>query len=319
MTTTIRALALALGTLVLAASSFAQSNFPNKPIKLIVGNPAGTAIDGSGRIVADEMQKILGQSIVIEFKTGANGTIAAQAVMSSPKDGYTLLLGSANQIHPLFNPVNGIDAPRDLVSISLLSKIPYVLFSRASLPAKDLKELIAYSKANPDQLNFGAASGVQSLVIAVLQSKTGITSKIIPYRGSPPIVQDMLGGTVDIATSSATPFVPHVQSGRLRALVAATDKRLPELPDTPTTFELGMNVDLGLMIGLWAPVGTPPDVVQKLAAAARQAATTPAVVAALRKNLGAEAIGSTPADQIRIVDTDMKVWIDAAKATNFKP
>ncbi len=311
-------LAVLLASLTLAASALAQG-FPNKPIKLIVGNPPGTAIDGSGRIVGDEMQKILGQPIVIEFKTGANATIAAQAVLTAPKDGYTLLLGSANQIHPLFNPSNGIEASRELISISLLSKIPYVLFARASLPAKDMNELTAYSKAHPGQLNFGAASSVQSLVMAVLQSRTGITSKNIPYRGSPPIVQDMLGGTVDIATSSATPFVPHVQSGRVRAMVVAADKRLPELPQTPTTFELGMNVELGLMIGLWAPPGTPPEVTAKLAAAARQAATNPAVAEALRKTLGAEAIGSTPEEQIRIVDTDMKVWIDAAKATNFKP
>lgn len=307
-----------LSSLVFASSCFAQA-FPNKPIRMFVGNPPGTAIDGSGRIVGNEMEKLLGQPFVMEFRTGANATIAAQAVLNAPRDGYTLLLGSANQVHHLFNPTNGVELSKQMISISLLSKIPYILIARATLPAKNLQELIAYSKANPGKLNFGAASSVQSLVMAIIGSRTGITSKNIPFRGSPPIVAAMLANDVDIATSSAPPFVPHIRSGRIRAMMVMSDKRIAELPDAPTGFEAGAPIELGLMIGLWAPPGTPADVVQRLATAARTAATTPAVVDQLAKTLGATAVGSTPEEQIRIVDTDMKLWIDAAKATGFKP
>lgn len=309
---------VALLSLLAAAPGLAQT-FPSRPIRMIVGNPPGTAIDGTGRIVGVEMEKILGQPITIEFRTGANATIAATTVKGSAPDGYTLMLGSANQVHPLFNPNNGIDCSREMVSISLLSKIPYILIARGTLPVKTLQELTAYSKARPDTLNFGAASGVQSLVMSIIQSRTGITSKHIPYRGSPPIVAALLAGEVDIATSSAPPFVPHIQAGKMRGLLVAADKRLPELPQVPTGFEVGVPVELGLMVGLWAPPGTPPEIARKLAQAARAATLTPATMEALRKNLGAEPVGSTPEEQIRIVDEDMKLWIDAAKATNFKP
>ena len=294
--------------------------FPNKPIRLITGNSPGTVIDGSARMIGVELEKSLGQPVVIEFKTGANGTIAAQAVKSAPADGYTLYLGSAPQVHPLLNANNGVDAAKEYTSVSLLVKAPYFLFARSNLPFTSVAELAAYSKANPQTLKFGAASQLQELVMEVIKNKTGIAiSQNIPYRGSPPVVTAMLANDVDLATSSAPPFLPHVQTGKLRALLIASDKRMPDLPQVPTGFEVGMPVELGLYVGLWAPAGTPAAVVRKLSSAFAAATKLPAIADQLRKTFGAEPIGSTPEEQSRFFESDMKVWSDAAAATNFKP
>lgn len=311
-------LAVAVFALAASTSLHAQS-FPNKPIKLITGNPPGTVIDGNVRMISPELEKVLGQPILIEHRTGANSTIAAQAVKNSPPDGYTLLLGSGPQASTLLNANNGVDVGREMVSVSMLVKAPYVLFARANLPFTNMTELVAYSKANPDKLKFGAASQVQDLVMAVIKSHTGITSISIPYRGSPPIVTALLADEVDLATSSAPPFLAHLQSGRMRAIMVATDKRMPILASTPTGFEVGVPADLGLFVGLWAPAGTPGDVVRRLSTAFGGAIKSPAASEQLRKVFGAEPIGSSPEELSRMFDSDMKIWAEAVRATNFKP
>ena len=187
----------ALSLVVLGCSAWVPAarpqSFPNKPIRLITGNPPGTVIDGNVRMVSPELEKLLGQPVLIEHRTGANSTIAAQAVKNAAPDGYTLLLGSGPQASILLNANNGVDVGREMVAVSMLVKAPYVLFARANQPFTTMAELIAYSKANPDKLKFGAASQVQELVMAVIKSYTGITSISIPYRGSPPIVAALLG------------------------------------------------------------------------------------------------------------------------------
>jgi tripartite-type tricarboxylate transporter receptor subunit TctC len=313
-----RSLLLGLLLALPLSSAFAQA-FPNKPIRLITGNPPGTVIDGNVRMISPELEKSLGQPILIEHRTGANSTIAAQAAKNSPPDGYTLLLGSGPQASPLLNANNGVDVGREMVSVSMLVKAPYVLFARANLPFTNMAELIAYSKANPDKLKFGAASQVQDLVMAVIKSHTGITSISIPYRGSPPIVTALLADEVDIATSSAPPFLAHLQSGRMRAIMVATDRRMPILASTPTGFEVGVPADLGLFVGLWAPAGTPNDIVRRLSTAFSNAIKSPAASEQLRKTFGAEPIGSTPEELSRMFDADMKIWGEAVRATNFKP
>ena len=303
---------------ILTGAAWSQG-FPSKPIRLLTGNPPGTVIDGSVRMVSPELEKMLGQPVLVEHRTGANSTIAAQAARTAAPDGYTLLLGSGPQANPLLNVNNGVDVGREMTSVSMLVKAPYVLFARANQPFANMTELIAYSKSNPDKLKFGAASQVQELVMAVIKSYTGITSVSIPYRGSPPIVAALLADEVDLATSSAPPFLAHLQSGRMRAMLVASDKRMPLLAQTPTGFEVGVQADLGLYVGLWAPAGTPNDVVRRLSTAFSSAIKSPAASEQLRKNFGAEPIGSSPEELSRMFEADMKVWGEAVRATNFKP
>ena len=313
------ALLLAFSTTVLLTGLAWSQPFPSKPIRLITGNPPGTVIDGNVRMVSPELEKLLGQPVLIEHRTGANSTIAAQAVKNAAPDGYTLLLGSGPQASILLNANNGVDVGREMVAVSMLVKAPYVLFARANQPFTNMAELIAYSKANPDKLKFGAASQVQELVMAVIKAATGITSISIPYRGSPPIVAALLADEVDLATSSAPPFLAHLQSGRMRAMIVASDKRMPLLAQTPTGYEVGVQADLGLYVGLWAPGGTPSDIVRRLSSAFASAIKAPAASEQLRKNFGAEPIGSSPEELARMLEADMKVWAEAARATNFKP
>lgn len=303
----------------LGAQAASAQAFPSKPIRVYTGNPPGTVIDGCVRLVAAELEKALGQPVVVEHKTGANSTIAAQAARTAAPDGHTLLLGSGPQASTLLNEANGVDVGREMVPVSMLVKAPYILFARASLPANTMAELAAYSKANPGKLKFGAASSVQQLVMAVIGLRTGVTVQNIPYRGSPPVVTAMLAEEVDLGTSSLPPFLPHVQTGRIKAMMVATDKRMPQIPQTPSGFEVGVPADLGLFVGLWAPLGTPAEVTRKLSQAFAGAIKSPTASEQLRKNFGAEPIGSTPEELARLVEVDMKLWTEAVKATNFKP
>ncbi len=311
-------LALALFASGFAANGWAQA-WPSKPIRIVIGFPPGTVIDASMRIVAAEMEKRLGQQILLEFKPGANGTIGAKAVVTAPPDGYTLNYGNSVSIHPLFTRNNAVDVTKEMVSVSNIMGTPFYFLASAKLQARTFEELLKLNKASADGHSQGNSVEVQDLIFDMLKDRTGFVSRSIPYKGSSQTVLSLLAGEVDVSIGSILAYIPHVQAGTVRPMFILSSSRHPQYPNLPTSAEVGIpNFDLGLDYGLWAPLGTPNDIVQKLALEAAAATRVPSVAEQIRK-FGSEPIGSTPEGQLRTFNAQMKVWAEAIQRSGFKP
>ena len=309
---------LSLGLAVFAGAASPQS-WPSKPIRVIIGFPPGTIVDGSIRQVANEMEKKLGQQMVLEFKPGASGTIAAKSVVTAPADGYTLLFGPAVGVHPLFTSNNAVDSAKELASVSNVMSNPFYFIASGKLPVRTFEELRKYAAANPVPLSQGNSIETQDLIMEILRERTGIATRSIPYKGSTQIVLGILSGEVDLSIGSILAYVPHIPTGGARVLFIAAGKRNPLFPTIPTAAEVGIpNFELSLDYGLWAPLGTPNEIVQKLAAEAATGTRVPAVAEQLRK-FGTDPVGSTPEEQLRTFNAQMKFWTDAIKQTGYKP
>ena len=318
MKKTIAKITLCLGLAVFAGAAWSQS-WPAKPIKVMIGFPPGTIVDGSIRQVANEMEKKLGQQIVLEFRPGASGTIAAKAVATAPADGYTLLYGPAVGVHPLFTKNNAVDSATELVSVSNVMSNPFYFIASGKLPIKTFEELRKFAASNPVPMSQGNSIETQDLIMEILRERTGIVTRSIPYKGSTQIVLGILSGEVDLSIGSILAYVPHIPTGGARVLFIAAGKRNPLFPTIPTAAEVGIpNFELSLDYGLWAPLGTPSDIVQKLAVEAAAGTRVPAVIDQLRK-FGTEPVGSTPEEQLRTFNAQMKFWSDAIKQTGYKP
>ena len=309
---------------VLAASIASQTclaqPYPFKPFRVVIGFPPGSIIDTVARLVGSEMEKKLGQPMVLEFKPGANGTIGAKSVVNASPDGYTFYYGNALLAHPLFNLNNAVDAAKEFTPISRFATLPYFLVSRASLPVKSYQELVAYSKANPDRLTHGAPTTTTDLLMQMLKSRTGIESRSIPYKGSPQMVIALLAGEIDLTITSVQAFLPHIQAGTVRALMLTSPRRSPVLPNVATTTELALtNFDMALNFGLWAPLGTPREIAQRLSAEAAVALRNPSIIEQIRKGSAADAVGSTPEEQMLAFESEVKSWSEAIRLANFRP
>lgn len=310
---------LTLAMLIAASASLAQP-YPTKPIRIVIGFPPGTILDFVSRLVSNEMAKPLGQPIVIEFKPGASSTIGAKYVVSANPDGYTLLYGPLVAAHPLLNRNNAVDAGKDLAPVSRFATTPYFFVSRASLPVSSLQELVAYAKTNPDSLKHGLPSATTNLIMQMLMSRTGINSRSIPYKSSPQITIALLAAEVDWSVANVAGFLPHIQAGTIRALFVASTKRSSLLPNVPTAAEFGVpNFEVASNYGLWAPLGTPKDIIQKLSAEAATALKIPAVAEQIRKGSGAEPVGSTPEELMRTFEADIKFLSEAARLAKYQP
>lgn len=314
-----RSTLFALAFQFVAGHSIAQS-YPTKSIQIVIGYPPGTILDATVRIAMPEMEKALGQTIVLEFKPGANGTIGAKAVANAAPDGYTLLYGNPLSIHPYLNKNNAVNAATELAPISNFTVSPFFLFSSAKLPATTFKELLAYARANPDKLNHAATSPNIDLMMLMLKEKTGLESRSIPYRAPPQLIPDLISGEIGLSLASLQTYIPHLQKGTIRALFVGGPTRDPLAPEVPTSAEAGIpNYLIQLYYGLWAPARTPTEITRKLSAAAATAIRVPAVNEQIRKALAANPVGSTPEEQLRTFEADVKFWTDAARLANFQP
>lgn len=294
--------------------------YPDKPIRFVIGFPPGTIIDAVGRIVTAEMSKQLGQSIVLDFRPGANATIGARHVMSAPADGYTLFFGTASTIHPILNRFNGVEAGKEFASVAAIATAPFFMLSKADLPVRSLQDFTAHAKSKADGLTYGAPSAPAFLLMRVFRDRTGVEARAIPYKNSAQLSVALLAGEVDVAPATALSFLPHIRAGKVRALFILAPKRSSLLPGVPTAAELGIrNFEFATNIGLWAPPATPREVVQKLNAEATAALRVPAVAEQVRTIAGAEPVGSTPEGQLAIYDADVKSWGEAARLADFRP
>lgn len=291
-------MAAALGVVCGASSAQQASGYPNKPIRLIVPFAPGGGNDTIARTVGDQLSPLLGQSIVVENRAGAGGTIGAELAAKAAPDGYTLFLGGVGSlaINPSMRKNLAYDPIKDFAPITLLAKSPLVLVVHPKLHVHTVKELIALAKAEPGKINYASnGNGSSSQLAALLfASKAGVEMTHIPYKGLSPALTGLIGGEVPMMFSSVVAILPHIQSGRLIALGVSGTKRLAALPDVPTIAETGLTgYEANSWYGILAPAGTPQAIVQKLNAAIDKVLEMPEV----RKRLdseGAEIVGGSP-------------------------
>jgi tripartite-type tricarboxylate transporter receptor subunit TctC len=310
------ALALVAGLPWLIASpAFAQ--YPNKPVKLIVPFIAGSAPDVLARNVSERLSAKLGQPIVIENRGGAGGNVGAEFAAKQPADGYTLMLAtSSHLVNPSLYGKVGYDPVKDFVPVVLLIRMPSLLIVPNDSPAKTVSELIALAKARPGQLNYGSGgNGSQAhLAGAMFKTAAGIDVVHVPYKGAPEIVASMLSGQTQLAFPTFSTALPQVKAGKLRGLAVTGAKRNPQLPEVPTLLESMPNgFDLEAWFGIWAPAGTPSDVVKRLNADVGAVLADPEFRAKLASD-GSEVVTGGTADEFAgYVKSETAKWAKVVK------
>jgi tripartite-type tricarboxylate transporter receptor subunit TctC len=299
----------------------AQADYPNKPIKLIVAFAAGGATDIVGRLMAHGIEKELGQPIIVENKPGGGSNIGSEIVARAKPDGYTLLLGTiANATNmSIYNNMR-YDTEKDFVPITHFMSSPSILVVNAALPIYNVKELIAYAKANPGKLSYASsgAGGSPHLAGEMLRLRTGIDILHVPYKGASPAITDIMAGNVSMGFMTAAGVLPSIEGGRIRAIGVAGLKRLPQLPNVPTMEEEGVpDFEVSSWNGLFAPAGTPPAIIDKLSKAALKVLEQQDVQAQF-KDAASLAVGGSPADFAQYVKAEIAKWRKVAEAANIK-
>ena len=315
------AAALMAGVFLLAAPAVAQ-DYPNRPITLIVPFPPGGSTTIVGRIVADKMSEVLGQSIVVDNRGGAGGTIGSRAVAKSAGDGYTILLGYTGTlaIGPSLYGSVGYDPRTDFEPIGRIGTAPNTLVVHPSFPVHSVPELIAYAKANPGKVNYGSAGiGTVSHVCGeYFATAAGVKITHVPYKGTGPAIIDLLGGHIPMAFAPVPATHENAKTGMLRMLAVTSAVRSTLLPEVPTIAEAALpGFEAVLRYGLVAPPGTPRPVIEKLNAALNTVLTSPDVRARLAIE-GAEPLPSTPAEYAADIDREETQWSKVVKASGAK-
>ena len=297
-------------------------DYPNKPIRIIVPLPPGGSNDVLARLLGSKMSEAFGQPVIVENRPGAAGNIATDYLTKSPPDGY--ILGIApNQtvaVNPVLYPKLPFDVVKDLEGVSMLGRLPMVLVVSPKVTAKTVAELIAQAKAEPDKLTYASAGSgsPQHMAAEVFKSMTGTRLMQIPYKGSAPALIDVLGGTVDIMFCPINSALPHIRSGKLRALGTTGTGRLALLNGVPTIAETVPGYESDIWIGMVTPAKTPPAIVAKLNAELRRALTLPDVKEKLAEQ-GIFAEASSAADFTKLIASDQKRWAAVIKAADIKP
>jgi tripartite-type tricarboxylate transporter receptor subunit TctC len=292
------------------ASVVAQT-YPAQPIRVIVGFGPSSAADILARLVGKQMEAGLGQPIVVENRPGNSSMIAAESVARAPADGYTLFMATiANTLNPAETKSN-FNLGKELAPIALLGIVPNVLVAHPSVPANSLQELIALAKSKPEGLTFGSSGYATASYMAaeLFNEKAGTNILAVPYQGgSNQAVSDLLSGRITLMFNVAATLAPHVEAGKLKAFAVAQSKRASIMPDVPTLAEAGMEgFDAGIWIGLLAPAGTPPAIIEKLSAAANDALNNEAVRTALKRQ-GTDPLGGTSNEFADFIRADIAKW-----------
>ncbi|CAB5516852.1 Bug family tripartite tricarboxylate transporter substrate binding protein [Achromobacter anxifer] len=319
-----RSLLLAgLGASLLPLAARANA-YPSRPITLVVPFPAGGSVDLIGRLYADALGKALGTSVIIENRDGAGGAIGSKRVARATPDGYTLVASSQSShlANPLMRGDIGYDPIKDFISISQLSRTPNVLVTNAAVPARNFAEFVALLKARPDELHY-ATAGIGSmgqLNAELFKNTLQLQAVHVPYRGGAPLINALLSNQAQFSLDNLAPFLPHIQVGKMRALAVAAPKRLDSLPDVPTFEELGYPVLNSMSwIGLAAPAGTPPDIVQKLLAAVRAAAKDDGMPQSLEKAGALPPEEQTPQQFTAMMSERLALYKDLIDRAGIRP
>ncbi len=297
----------------------AQDVYPSRPIHLVIGFTPGAAADVVARVLAQAASPILGQQLVVENKPGAGSSIAAEYVAHSPKDGYTVFLGTLSIVtNQIINPNRALDLEKDFAPVALIQDAPIILVVNPSSDIHSVKELIALCAAKPDKaLDSNVIGSMPHFASELFAQKAGIKLTQVPYQGSPQAVEDVVANRTLMTFSPVSTVVGLIAAGKLRALATTTAKRAGALPDTPTMAEAGLpGVETSLWFGLFVPIGTPRAIVDKLAAASRAAMHTPAAMAALRKQ-GDDPLDAGPDKFAAFMHSEVARWTEVAHAAGM--
>ena len=307
----------------LALASVAQAqDYPARTVTLVVPYPPGGGVDAMARVVAERLSAALGQQVVVDNRGGGGGLIGTRAVQKAAPDGYTLLLGHTGtiSINPSLYANAGYDPRKDFAAVGLIASMPVVLIAHPSFPARSIADVIALAKKEPGKLNVGtSAVGTGGYMSAEsFKSVAGIDVAIIPYKGTAPVMNDLLGGHVPVAFGVIPPALGNIQAGKLRAIAVASPTRTALLPDTPTFAESGMpGFEAVLHYGLLAPAGTPRPIVDKLNAELRKLAANDEV----KKRIAAEGgdpLTSSPEEYAADIDREETKWSTLIRRLNLK-
>ncbi len=298
----------------------AQS-WPQKPIRMVIPYPPGGPTGVMGRLVATKLPELLGQPVIVDNKPGASGQMGAAEVAKAAPDGYTFLTNaSIHVINPHVYSKPMVDPIREFTPVALIGVVPLVMVVPPMQPAKDVKEFIAWARANPGKVNFASASSASAQHLAGEHFKqvTGIDMQHVPYNGSGPALADLVGGHVQLMFDSLPSSMSFIRSGKLKALGASSSKRLAVLPDVPTLIEAGVpDFDLTTWYGVWAPVGTPKDIVARMNAEIVRLVVMPDMKEKLA-GLGVEASAFTPEQFAAFNRTEYERWGRIVRAANIK-
>jgi len=310
-------IALTLAALLPFLAHAEDADWPARAVTVVVPFAPGGNTDVMARMASKHLSTSLKQTFVVENKVGAAGAIAATFVAQAPPDGYTLLFGAAPQIAivPKIQAVK-YDPNKDLVPVSVFGTGPFILAINAATPAKTMQEYVAWAKARKGNYGSGGAGSIGHLSGALFVARAGIDAVHIPFSGGAPAVTALLGGQIDMYFGNASELIPQAQSGKLRILGVATDKRMQQLPDVPTISELFPDFALNSWNGFLAPARTPQAIVDRLAKSVIAAARDPAVIAQLEK-LGIEANGTTPQEFVAQIAREQPQFDAAIKAANL--
>ncbi len=315
---------LAVVALTAVAIPFASAQedpakYPVRAIHIIVGFTPGGGNDIIARIVGQKLSESLGQSVIIENKPGGGGIVATEHVAKSAPDGYTLLVGAsgAMAINPAVYAKLPYDSTRDFTPVSELGSFPLILIINASSPIRSVTELVAYAKANPDKTNYSSSSTAFQLVTELFKQKTGAPMEVIPYKGANDSVMAVISGQVTATIADTGPVAGQVKGGQVRALAVAAPKRMEDFPDLPTMKEAGADLDATLWSGVFAPKGTPPEIVRKLEHELMRIVRLPDVIARF-KPLGIDPVGNSSEEFAKVLASDIARWSEVAKAGNIR-
>lgn len=317
----IRRLLLALVAIGLTLPAAAQT-WPSKPMRLVIPYPPGGPTDLVGRLYAHKLTEILGQPVVAENRSGANGNIAAQLVARAAPDGTTFILHSSSMvINTLLYKAIGYDAFADFTPVSQLFDYKLMVIVHPSMPVTTLKELVAMAKAQPGKITYGSAGGAGApthLAVEMFKQRAGIDLTHIPYAGGAPATNDLLAGHINMMFNNPAQSLPYIKAGKVRGLAVTGPERNPLAPDLPTVAELGYpGFDVGTWFALWGPGGLPPEIVRTLSEAVRAVSRQPDVLDRLAAS-GLRSIGGTPEELAAIMKADHATWGKVIRDANIK-
>jgi len=314
---------LGVSAFALAAIAGAQAPaYPTKPIRLVVPFPAGGATDILAREVAKHLTDAWGQSVVVDNRPGAGGNIGSELVAKAAPDGYTLEMGTVgtHAINASLYSKMPYDHVRDFVPVILVAGVPNVLEVNPALPVNSVQELIAYAKANPGKLNFASSGSGTSIHLSgeLFKVMAGVQMTHVPYKGSAPALQDLIGGQVQLMFDNLPPSLPQIKAGKLRALAVTSSVRAPALPDVPTIAESGLpGFEASSWFGILAPAGTPPAIIAKVNAEVSKWLASPEGKEKLA-GIGANAAGGSPEDFTRHIQAETAKWAKVVKESGAK-
>ena len=313
---------LAAAMLAAFALGARAQNFPTKPIRLVVPFAPGGSSSIVARAVAAEMEKGLGQPIVVDNKPGGGGNVAMIEVARAEPDGYTLIIGHVGSLamNPFLYAKLPYDVDKDFAAVSLLAIVPAIFVVHESVPAKNLREFVALAKKEPGKMYYGSAGNGSAghLAMEYLKQVTGMDIQHVPYKGTGPNIIDLVAGRTQAASAGTPPLMPHVKSGKLRVIAVGTSKRLHTLPDVGTVAEQGYpGFETSQWYGLNAPAKTPEAIIRRLATEAAKAAKSASVMERFAHD-DAEAVGSTPTEYAAFIKKEQERWGKVVRAAGIK-